>query len=364
MTDTVYDVAISFDTTGSMHSCIQEVRKNISDLTSRLFKEIPGIRIALMAHGDYCDEKISYLFKSIDFTNNGKNLIEFINNTVNTGGGDAPEAYEYMLRESQKLSWSSNTLRALVVIGDAPPHEQNQNPYKINWRNEVDEIKKMGINIYSVQALYSGNGEAYTFYKQMAQATNGYHLFLDQFSYIRDILLAICYKQLGTEHLEKYEQEIKAKEYGMTLSIRKIFDTMLGRKVDTTDNIVDYNEDDDKLTACPPAKYQIMDIENNMSIKEFVISKGLKFKSGKGFYEFTKPETIQSDKLVVLQKKITGELFEGKKARKIIGLGGTTKKYKPTDFDEYRVFIQSTSCNRKLIAGTRFLYEAEDYGKI
>ena len=364
MTDTIYDIAISFDTTGSMHSCIKEVRKNIADLTTRLFKEIPGIRISLMAHGDYCDEKITYLFKSIDFTNDANKLVEFINNAGDTGGGDWEECYEYMLRESQKLSWSSNALRALIVIGDAPPHEPNKNPYKINWRNEIDEIKKMGINIYSVQALYSGNGEAYTFYKQMAQNTNGYHLFLDQFSYIRDILLAICFKQMGSEHLEKYEQEVKTKEYGMTLSMRKIFDTMLGRKTEIEDNVVNYNEDDDKLTACPPAKYQIMDIEADTSIKDYVINQGLKFKTGKGFYEFTKPETISSNKLVVLQKINTGELFEGNKARKIIGLNDTAKKYKPADFDQYRVFIQSTSANRKLLKNTRFLYQAEDYGKI
>lgn len=363
-----YDVAISFDTTGSMCSCIKEVRKNITELTARLFKEIPGIRIALMAHGDYCDEKETYLFKAIDFTTNSQELTDFINNTADTGGGDTPEAYEYMLRESQKLSWNSHSLRALVVIGDAPPHEPNKNPHKINWRNEVDEIKKMGISIYSVQALYSGNGEAYTFYKQIAQNTNGYHLFLDQFSYIRDIILAICFKQLGVEQLEKYEQEVKQKEYGLNLSMRKIFDTMLNRKTeivkDDKEYIEKYDEEDDELTPCLPAKYQLMDVDADTSIKNYVLGKNLKFKTGKGFYEFTKAETIQPTKLVVLQKRTTGELFEGKKSRKIIGLENVKKKYKPTDFGEYRIFIQSTSANRKLVKNTKFLYEAEDFGRI
>jgi hypothetical protein len=48
----------------------------------------------------------------------------------------------------------------------------------------------------------------------------------------------------------------------------------------------------------------------------------------------------------------------------IIGLTDVeTKKYKPSDIRDYRVFIQSTSYNRKLIGGTGFLYEAEDYGR-
>jgi len=61
-------------------------------------------------------------------------------------------------------------------------------------------------------------------------------------------------------------------------------------------------------------------------------------------------------------KKDTGELFEGKHARKIIGLGTEKKRYKPTDVDEYRVFIQSTSANRKLIADSGFLYEVDGWG--
>ena len=82
-----------------------------------------------------------------------------------------------------------------------------------------------------------------------------------------------------------------------------------------------------------------------MPIKQFVQEKGLTFKAGKGtrfahslhlppcsssltssllcpvlpragFYEFTKPEQVSAKKLIVLQKKTTGELFEGRSARR------------------------------------------------
>ena len=67
----------------------------------------------------------------------------------------------------------------------------------------------------------------------------------------------------------------------------------------------------------------------------------------------------------MLQKKTTGELFEGNAARKIAGItsANEAKKVAPAELKEYRAFIQSTSYNRKLVAGTGFLYEAEDYGK-
>lgn len=359
-----FDVVISFDTTGSMYSCINEVKKNIVDILARLPSD--KFRIGIIAHGDYCDEKTTYLMKQIDLTEDRDLTINFVKSIENTGGGDYPEAYEYVLHHAQKLSWQSDSLRALVMIGDAYPHEKNQNPYKLDWRHEVDEIKKCGINIYSVQALHSGNGKSYMFYKHMAQSTNGYHLFLDQFSYVRDMLLAICFKQMGDGELEKYEQEVKEREYGMTLSMRKMFDTMMGRTntVDDSskdDGKIEYDADSGVLTACPPSKYQILKVDEDMSIKEFVIKNGATFKAGKGYYEFTKPETISEKKLIVLMKKDTGELFEGKHAKKLAGIT-VEKRYKPSDLTDYRVFIQSTSYNRKLIKGTGFLYEASDWG--
>lgn len=355
-----YDIVFSFDTTGSMSTCINLVRKSIKELTERLFNEIPEIKIGIVAHGDYCDEGSTYLMKYMDLTTDKKKLVEFVEKVENTSGGDYPEAYEYVLKKVQDLSWTSTTVRSLVIIGDAPPHEKNKNPHKIDWREEVDELHKMGINIYSVQALYSGKGESYTFYKQMATKTNGYHLFLDQFSYISNIMMALCYKQISDDRVIEYEQEISKSEYGLTKSMRNMFDTLLKRKV-TVDMVDDYDPDDDKITACPPAKYQMLTVDDTCSIKDFVEKNRLTFKTGKGFYEFTKPETISEKKAIVLMDKRSGELFEGKKARKICNFD-EKKKYKPSDLKDYIIFVQSTSYNRNLVKDTRFLYEALDYG--
>lgn len=379
MSNPNYDVVFSFDTTGSMSQCIAEVRRKVQQIIHRLFEEIPGIKIGVVAHGDYCDEKETYLMKQIDIGSTESQIVDFVNNVQNTCGGDYPEAYEHVLREVQNLSWTSDSMRALVIIGDAYPHNKEDNPKKIDWKEEVEEIKKMGINIYSIQALYSGNGSSYTFYKQMAQMTNGYHLFLGQFSTISDMLLAICFNQMGSERLSQFEQEVQKTEYGMNIGLRKMFDVMLKRTssedtpistISTTRSRISSlstseisDSDVSTLSSCPMAKYQVLNVEDDISIKNFVESKGLRFKTGKGFYEFTKPESISPNKEVVLMKKGTGELFEGKEARRIIGLSDETKKYKPSDIKDYRVFIQSTSYNRKLLADTGFLYEAEDFGR-
>ena len=355
------DICISFDTTGSMYSIINEVKKNIIDLTKKLFAEIKNLRISIVTHGDYCDEKRYYLMKSLDFVNDPDTVIDFVRNSTNTGGCGPQAAYEYVLHKIQDLTWTYNN-RAFVIIGDVVPNKPDRNPYKLDWTVELEKVKNMNINIYSVQALNSGNKQFYNFYNTLAKTTNGYHLFLDQFSYISMILTGICYKQEkedGFERLKNYEEELNSKGYKKNRSIRVFFNTIMERQ--NSDNSSDGNG---TIVPCTAAKYQVMNVDENIAIKNYVQKNGLTFKTGKGFYEFTKPEIIGPNKEIVLMKKDTGDLFEGDGARQIIGLNNNSpnnKKHKPTDLPDYRVFIQSTSYNRKLVNGTGFLYEAEDW---
>src|SRR6185503_9606845 len=115
---------------------------------------------------------------------------------------------------------------------------------------------------------------------------------------------------------------------GLSNNMRKFFDTLLKRnnkndkdkdkdkdKNKDKDEDEDYNEgydsdDDTVIVPCPPAKYQLLNVGADASIKDFVLSNNLKFKTGKGFYEFTKSETITPKKEIILMKKETGELFE------------------------------------------------------
>lgn len=54
---------------------------------------------------------------------------------------DYPECYELVLRKaSTEFSWSKVAQKALVMIGDAPPHEVNENPGRIDWREEVKTL--------------------------------------------------------------------------------------------------------------------------------------------------------------------------------------------------------------------------------
>jgi hypothetical protein len=380
MNKETYDIVFSFDTTGSMYPCLSEVKRNLKDLLDKLLVEVPNLRIGIIAHGDYCDENNPYLIKMMELTNDKEKLINFINTVESTSGGDYEEAYEYVLHKALELNWESKKMRALVIIGDAPPHEKNK--YNLDWREECKKLFELNVNIYTIQCLNWNNNKATEFYKHLAKTTNGYYLNLNQFSNIKDILIAVCYKQYDDSIVKKYEEELRLKCSGLTKNMQKIFDTILNRPVNDDEldyDGVDYDEKpikskrkkvktkiadetiDDTVKPCNPAKFQIFNVDNDMSIKSFVLNMGLTFKTGKGFYEFTKAENISANKEIILMDKTTGDLFEGGGARKLAKIE-SSGKLKPEDIPNYRVFVQSTSVSRKLLKNTGFLYEVADFG--
>ena len=348
------EVVFSFDTTGSMYPCLTQVGRNLKSTVTRLLDEIPGIRIGIIAHGDYCDAGSTYVTKHMDLSGNVDTICNFVQTVEATGGGDAPECYELVLHEAQSFSWSPTSIKTLVMIGDDIPHAPAQTPQKLNWRKELEKLTKLDITVYGIQAL--NRSHATLFYKELADQSGGFHLNLDQFSYITDFFLSVCYQQSSQDQLQAYEQEV-ASQGRMNRGLNRMFNTLLKR--DASD---EFGEAD--LRAVSPGRFQVLDVDQDISIKAFVLENGLTFKVGRGFYEFTKTETIQGHKEIILMDRKTGDLFEGEAARDMLGLpAGTTMRIKPSNLEKYVVFVQSTSANRKLMGKTRFLYEVEDWAR-
>lgn len=377
------DIVFSFDTTGSMYSCLSEVKRSIGSVVDKLFDEIPELRLAIISHGDYCDGDKTIL--TLDFTTDRNKIKQFVHNAPSTSGGDYPECYELVLHNTKDLSWRHDaTMKSLIMIGDAIPHDKNATPLKIDWREEAEKLANRNIQIFSVQCLNNGKKEPFEFYSTIAKMTNGYHLFLDQFSYIKDMIQAICYKQYNVEHLQEFETQLQTRENGMNNALRLMFDTMLGRKTreqvesemrpenfltryrstpvaristSATPSLADESD----LRPCVPTRFQVFTVTEDSGIKDFCRTVGITFQTGNGYYEFTKPEIIQPNKEIVLMDRATGDLFEGNVARRIAGIGRNDEKarIKPGSLPKYRVFIQSTSATRKLISGQGFLYDMD-----
>ncbi len=351
LTTNPIDVVISFDTTGSMASVLAQVRRTIKQTVERLMGELPDIHIGIIVHGDYCDEHSTYVTRHLDLTQDTVSITNFVEHTPSTNGGDAPECYELVLHEAQELSWRPDAKRVLVMIGDDVAHAPEDNPQHLNWRTEVAALAARGISIYAVQALNRRSATA--FYRQMANTSGGFHLGLGQFSEITAMLMAICYRQHTDMKLLAYEQELQ-REGRMSRSLKRTFATMKEH-----DPVVE--EESMELRALSAGRFQVLEVEESEAIKAFIQRNGLIFKTGKGFCEFKRTETIQASKQIILQHIATGDFFTGNQARAMLGLPlGETARIRPARLDGYRVFIQNKSHNRKLHGKTQLLYEVAD----
>lgn len=100
--------------------------------------------------------------------------------------------------------------------------------------------------------------------------------------------------------------------------------------------------------------------DNDAEIRPFVESRlnGKPMLKGAGFYQLTKTEpTVQDHKKILIRDKTTQAIYFGAAARQMLGLPTYgSVRLAPGNHGNFDIFIQSTSVNRKLAAGTSLIY--------
>jgi hypothetical protein len=94
-------------------------------------------------------------------------------------------------------------------------------------------------------------------------------------------------------------------------------------------------------------------------IRQVILDVGLEWIKGAAFYQLVKTEKkVQDYKLVALRVKTSRKVYCGQDARDMLGIGSAvgTVRLVPGDHGKFDVFIQSTSLNRKIPAGTEVMY--------
>jgi len=112
----------------------------------------------------------------------------------------------------------------------------------------------------------------------------------------------------------------------------------------------------ENLTELSKSSYKLFNISREATIKPFVEKETQKpYVKGNSFYQLVKPEVIQNYKDIIILDKNSGRVYGGLDARNLLGLPNFDIKVSPGDFDKYDIFVQSTSVNRKLLAGTKLV---------
>lgn len=174
----VLDMVIAFDTTGSMAAYIDAVRREVSELIPRLFKDNDNLRLGIVAFGDYCDMNSATDFgdayQCLMPTDNENDIIKFIRESRDTSGGDGDEFYELVIKKIvEETPWRKDATKAILLISNANPHPLGYT-YKdhvvgnqIDWRKEAEKAAFMKIKIDTVTITDE------PWYKELSKMTNG-----------------------------------------------------------------------------------------------------------------------------------------------------------------------------------------------
>ena len=345
-----------------------------------MFNSVDDLRIGVIAHGDYCDKDNPYTIRCLDLTTDRNKICDFVRTTKATCGGDAPECYELVLNTSRTVvSWGAGRSKLFVLIGDANPHEvsYHYNVDNIDWKNEAQLLAEMGVKIFAVHALSFYRSYSYDFYDSLAKYTKGTYLTLDQFNEIMPLIKATMLSEYSEDKINEYVSVIKSNGH-VTRTMATNINRLTGKETIPVPDIyrspankygytVTRSKTPDGLVAVDPGRFQVFTVDSDCDIRQFVTDRGISFNPGRGFYELKKYVKVQQHKEIILQDRETGEFFHGSQVREKLGLlphdpnSHVNESLSSKNLDpKYKIFIQSTSYNRKLLAGTDFLYEVTD----
>ncbi|MGW6565894.1 vWA domain-containing protein [Streptomyces sp. NPDC054975] len=109
------------------------------------------------------------------------------------------------------------------------------------------------------------------------------------------------------------------------------------------------------LTPVDPSQYHLIPVARDAAIRDWVTESGHTYRTGHAYYQLSKPEKVQARKQIAVLEKKTDKIYTGPEARTLLGLPDTEVRVKPDHNDDFTIFIQSTSVNRKLVPHTRLL---------
>jgi hypothetical protein len=110
------------------------------------------------------------------------------------------------------------------------------------------------------------------------------------------------------------------------------------------------------LSKMKKQAYTLLPVKTKTRIDDFVRANGMSYYAGIGFYQLTKTEDIQPQKDIIVVDRQTKDAYSGPQARALIGLpSDRTVRVRPNHNPQYDVYVQSTSLNRNLVAGTSLL---------
>lgn len=121
------DIALLFDSTGSMAGLIRAAKQRTDEIIHELNALLPSLRVSVYTYRDFGD---NYVFYGTPLTYDTWKLSGFLQNATHGQGGDLPEAVFETTRNAMKnLKWREDAHKVVVYAGDATHHLESHQQF-------------------------------------------------------------------------------------------------------------------------------------------------------------------------------------------------------------------------------------------
>jgi hypothetical protein len=124
------DLAFVIDTTGSMGPFIKAAQSQMRAILEALARDPAlslDLRVAIVEYRDHPPQENTFTAQMHPFSHQMEQVEAVIDGLVANGGGDTPESvYDGLMMACDGLTWRVHSRRIIILIGDAPPHNQRR----------------------------------------------------------------------------------------------------------------------------------------------------------------------------------------------------------------------------------------------
>jgi Mg-chelatase subunit ChlD len=182
------DIVVCLDETASMSPVIDAAKAGVVRMLRRMRTLAPRFRVGLVTYNDEAYVRFA-------LTTEDAAVEQAFRKVVASGGGDEEEgvdrAVALALRQ-ERMAWGRKTLRVIVVVGDAPPHEEDVERLLAGIRRaREDVLYEFPVRIDTISTIHTGHDdERVPHFRAIAAAGGGTARRLERADDLADELLA------------------------------------------------------------------------------------------------------------------------------------------------------------------------------
>ena len=215
------EIVVCLDSTGSMGDVIAAAKAHVVDLVKRLRSLAPRVRVGLVTYDDGAEVRIALTSDELAVERELKKVFA-------EGGGDEEEGVDkavLLALRGDRVAWSQKALRVILVVGDAPPHEDDVPGFlRALAQRRDDPLFEAPVRVDTVSTAEGNDTDAAGLVPHFREIATAGHGTAVRLASTRDLLMELllaCFGPAWREPLRELLRDIDALESEARPAVRR-----------------------------------------------------------------------------------------------------------------------------------------------